>query len=227
MTFIQRLVLNQKANPSSITDHEMLTHATGNLAAGSDTTSTGIRAVIYYLLKNPQVYTNLRAGVDAHLTIPVSFADANEVPLIRACIQEAMRMHPPVGLMLGRSVPEGGAVVCGSHLPGGVEVGMSPFVLHYDSAVFPEPYKFEPERWLSSKTSDEQLKAMNRSYFPFGHGAHTCSGRHISMLEMMKMIPTLLLRYDMHLVNNGRDYKFKNRWFTPQEGLFVILNRRS
>lgn len=223
MTFLQRLLFNQKANPKSITDHELLTHAWGNLAAGSDTTGTAIRAVIYYVLKDDRVYRRLCQEVRTNLNMPVSFAAANNLPYLAACIREAMRMHPSVGLILARTVPKGGATISGLYIAEGTEVGMNPYVLQYDSEVFPEPNTFKPERWLESETNDDQLKQMNRSFLAFGHGAHTCSGRHISILEVTKMIPTLLLNYDMKLVNGGRDYKFKNRWFTPQEGLLVNL----
>ena len=61
---------------------------------------------------------------------------------------------------------------------------------------------------------------MNRSFFTFGHGAHTCSGRWISLMEMKKVIPSLMLRFEMTLVSEEK-YGFKNRWFTPQHGLCV------
>lgn len=226
MTFLEHLLQNQKSNPKSITDHEILTHAWGNLAAGSDTTGTAIRALIYYVLRDEEAYARLCEEVRSNLTLPVAFADANAVPYVTACIKESMRMHPSVGLILARMTPKGGATISGYYVPEGTEVGMNPYVLHYDPEVFPSPDTFRPERWLASKTSEEHLKQMNRSFFAFGHGAHTCSGRHISMLEITKLVPTLLLRYDFALVNGGKDYKFKNRWFTPQEGLLVTITRR-
>lgn len=137
-----------------------------------------------------------------------------------------MRVHPSVGLVLGRTVPKGGTTICDIYVAEGVEVGMNPYVLHNDPGVFPVPEEYRPERWLTSETSEDQLRKMNRSFFAFGHGAHTCSGRHISTLELTKVIPTLLLRYEMELLNGGRDYSFKNRWFTPQEGLLVTLKLR-
>ncbi|KAL2394087.1 Cytochrome P450 monooxygenase cicH [Exophiala dermatitidis] len=227
MTFLERLLLNQKSNPKSITDHEMLTHAWGNLAAGSDTTGTAIRSLIYYVLKHERVYKQLCEEVRAKLTLPVPFADANALPYLTACIKESMRMHPSVGLILGRTTPPGGATISGHYVPAGTEVGMNPYVLHYDPDVFPNPDTFRPERWLPAESSEDHLRQMNRSFFAFGHGAHTCSGRHISMLEITKLMPTLLLRYDLELVDGGKDYKFKNRWFTPQEGLLVTLTRRA
>jgi len=226
-TFLQRILLNQQDNPKSITDHEMTCHAWNNLSAGSDTTGTAIRAVLYHVLKDERVYQKLSTEVRDNLSLPVSFTAANALTYLGACIREAMRVHPSVGLILGRIVPKGGATICGRRIAEGVEVGMNPYVLHNDPEVFPDPHEFRPERWLDSETTEDHLKQMNRSFFAFGHGAHTCSGRHISILELNKIIPTALLRYDMALVDGGRDYKFKNRWFTPQEGLLITLKLRA
>lgn len=226
MTFLQRLLLNQKTNPGSPTDHEMLTHAFGNLAAGSDTTATAIRALFYHVLKTKRVFDRLVAEVRSSLAAPVSFTAANNLPYLGACIREAMRVHPSVGLILGRAVPKGGATICGHFIQEGTEVGINPAVLHHDPQLFPEPTIFRPERWLPSETDEARLKLMNRSFFAFGHGAHTCSGRHISHMEITKLVPTLLLRYDMELVDDGRAYRYKNRWFMPQTGLLIKFSRR-
>lgn len=226
MTFLQRLVMNQNANPSSITDFEILTHTWGNIAAGSDTTATAMRAVVYHLLRDRRVYDKLCAEVRSNLTTPVSFSSANSISYLEACIREAMRLHPSVGMILGRTVPADGVNICGHKLGAGTEVGINPWVIQRDPEIFPDPNAFIPERWLVESSDAENLKRMNRAFFAFGHGAHTCSGRHISMLETVKLIPTLLLRYDIDLVDAGRSYSFVNHWFTTQKGLHVRLKKR-
>lgn len=225
LTFLQRLLLNQQKSPESINDREVLTHAFGNVSAGSDTTAIALRSVIYHILKYPDVYAKLCEEVRGNLTLPVKFSEANKLPYLSAVIQEALRLHPSVGMVLARVIPAGGAILCGYNLPAGVEVGMNPWVLHRDSEVFPYPDKFWPERWLPSVSDEDHLKQMNRSFFSFGHGEHTCSGRWISLMEVTKVIPSLLLQFDLELVNEGKEYSFKNRWFTPQKGLLVRFKK--
>ncbi|KAF2994096.1 hypothetical protein E8E14_001564 [Neopestalotiopsis sp. 37M] len=228
-TFVARLILNQMANPQSITNRDIATHAFGNLTAGSDTTGIAARSAFYYTITNPRVYQRLTAEIRQNLQVPVTFAKANELPYLRAVIQEAMRIHPSVGQMLMRTVPKGGATVGGYNLAEGSEVGMSPWVLHRDPAVFPDPDSFVPERWIigeGATQTKEQLAAMNRSFFAFGHGTHTCSGKHISIMEVTKLIANLLLRYDIEYRKVGEGYRFVNWWFTSQEGLNVIIRRR-
>ncbi|CAK7199356.1 hypothetical protein SEUCBS139899_002034 [Sporothrix eucalyptigena] len=228
MTFLARLSLNQIANPKALTDREIITHAFGNISAGSDTTAIAIRSVFFYLLSNPAAYSRLCTEVRQGLEAPVSFTKANELPYLRATIQEAMRMHPSVGQILGRIVPAEGATICGYRFVGNTEVGMSPWVLHRDPDIFPEPDTFKPERWLLGEcgSTEDQLREMNRSFFAFGHGTHTCSGKHISIMEVTKLVGTILLRYDLELVDGGKGYQFTNWWFTQQKGLLIRLRRR-
>lgn len=225
LTFLQRLLLNQAKDPSSLNDREIMTHAFGNISAGSDTTAIALRSIIYHILKDRRVYDKLYDEFRG-LKTPVQFTDANKSLYFAAVIQEALRLHPSVGMMLARLVPAGGANVCGFKLPEGTEVGINPWVLHRDPEIFPDPDRFFPERWLPSETDEDHRKRMNRAFFTFGHGAHTCSGRWISLMEIKKLIPALMLRFDMTLVSEEM-YGFKNRWFTPQHGLFVKFSERA
>lgn len=60
----------------------------------------------------------------------------------------------------------------------------------------------------------------------FGAGHRVCLGKHISYLEIYKLVPTLLQEYDIELVDGGRAWTVQNRWFVPQTGLNVRLRKR-
>lgn len=227
LTFVHRLLQNQRAKPKSITDRELHTHAFGNITAGADTVSIAIRTILFHVLKNRNIYDALCREVlnEARLTHPVAFNQANSLPYLSAVIKEALRIHPPNGLMYCRSVPEGGATICGYYIPARAEVGISPWVLHYDPTLFPQPETFDPERWLSPDT--ELVARRNRSLFAFSAGAHTCSGKNLSLMEITKLVSSLLIRYDMELVDANSTLSFKCRWFTPQKGLQVRLKKRN
>ncbi|KAF4843577.1 Cytochrome P450 monooxygenase [Colletotrichum siamense] len=122
MTFLARLGLNQDANPKSITDREIITHAFGNLSAGSDTTAAAMRSVFYNILRSPRAYARLAKDVRENLQLPVTFTKAYAIPYLRAVIQEAMRLHPSVGQLLGRVVSPTGATIGKYYLAPGTEV---------------------------------------------------------------------------------------------------------
>lgn len=225
-TFVQILFDNQKKNPDSITDREVKTHAFGNITAGADTTTIALRTILFHIGKNQDVYHILCHEIrdSAKLTLPISFHSAKSLPYLNAVIQEALRIHPPNGLMYSRETAAEGSMICGHYIPKGTEVGISPWVVHYDPALFPNPEKFEPERWLCPDA--ELLARRNRSLFAFSAGHHTCSGRNIALMEVTKLIPSLLIKYDIRLVDPKAKLSFKNRWFAPQKGLIVTLDKR-
>lgn len=226
-TFLQRLLANQRQNPKGLTDRELSTHVFNNMAAGSDTTAIALRSIIFNTLITPGAHEKLKAELRNNLdaTRPVSFAATNKLPYLAAVIKEGIRLHPSVGMMLARIVPEGGATLCGRYVPAGVEVGVNPWVVQRDAQVYEEPDRFNPDRWLAESTTEEQLRLMNQSWIPFGHGAHTCSGRWISTMEIQKVVAQLFLVFDMELPDGGKGYRFHNLWFTPQEGLNVQFTR--
>ncbi|KAH8881872.1 cytochrome P450 oxidoreductase [Thozetella sp. PMI_491] len=231
-TFLMRLLRNQAENPASITDREVTSHTFGNITAGGDTTATTLRAVLYYLINNPKAAERLRselqaAGLGKDSPV-ISYNDAAKVPYLGAVIREAMRLHPSVGMIIARTVPQGGVTLTSEsgrkyHIGAGVEIGVNPWILHRDPIVFPEPESYKPERWLEADR--DHLAQMNKSWMPFGGGRHTCSGQHISMLEVTKLIPSLILRYDLQWAKENMSIKVENYFFTAQDDMKVRLTR--
>ncbi|KAK7425613.1 hypothetical protein QQZ08_007936 [Neonectria magnoliae] len=223
-TFTERLLLNQKSNPESITDRELITHALGNITAGGDTTSITLRSVFYFTLKHPKSHQRLCDEIRSSCALPVTFASAKDLPYLNAVIREALRLHPPMFIMLARTVPKGGARICGRYIREGTECGIPAYVLHRDPAVFEDPDAWKPERWLTEDAA--HLALMNRAFFAFGSGPHTCSGRHISMMEITKIVPSLLLKYDFELAYPERSWTFRVSMLAPQKGIYVKLKKR-
>ncbi|KAH6643351.1 cytochrome P450 [Truncatella angustata] len=232
-TFLMRLLRNQSKSPASLTDREINSHTFGNILAGGDTTSTAVKAILYYLIRNPESMNRLvaklrEAGLDSKGSI-VSYSDASKIPYLSAVIREAMRLHPSVGMILPRGVPPGGAILLDEqgkryHMGGGTEIGFNPWVMQRDPDIFSDPDSFKPERWIDTDAS--RLKSMNRAWIAFGAGRHSCSGQHISMLEMTKLIPSLVLKYEMEWEDGAPDIAVENYFFTMQSGLRVRLSRR-
>lgn len=99
--------------------------------------------MFYHLLHNPSTLKRLTDEFDAAAAAGkmdelVGFKQANELPYFNACINEAGRIHTPLGLPLEREVPPQGAVVCGKPLKPGTVIGMSAWVVHRDPEMFGE-----------------------------------------------------------------------------------------
>lgn len=166
--------------------------------AGADTTAISLRSIFYYLLRDPSKLSAAVAEIDAaaavdKLSYPLTGRKSRlHLPYVNACIKEALRLHPAVGMLLERHVPLGGAEICGRHIPGGTIVGINPWVVCRDPAVFDQPDDFVPERWIvdegAGEKAKERLVAMERSAaFVFGAGSRVCMGRMLSWIEMRKV----------------------------------------
>ena len=96
-------------------------------------------------------------------TDPITFDEACGMEYLQACIKEALRIHPVVGHLLERVVPEGGGMeIGGVHLPRGTVVGVSPWVAARDPEVYGVDCEvFRPERWIEADA--EALKRMERN----------------------------------------------------------------
>lgn len=195
-----------------------------------------MRAILYFLIRHPHVTERLRqelidAGLDSNTRDPavVPYSVASKLPFLAAIIREALRLHPSVGMMLARGVPSGGVTLTSSSgdkyfVGAGAEIGVNPWIIQRNPVLFPEPEAFKPDRWLLAEP--EQLAAMNRAWLPFGAGRHTCSGQHISMLEITKLVPSLVLRYEIEWAPGAADISVSNYFFTMQTGLIVNLRPR-
>jgi cytochrome P450 len=117
----------KEAKPQEFDDNSVLSMASSNIFAGSDTTGISIGAVMYNLCKYPRCKDELlrevqetvhREALDGSKNMP--FDAGFVMPYLQACIYEALRMHPAVGMSLPRVVPPDGFEVEGVFLPGGV-----------------------------------------------------------------------------------------------------------
>lgn len=181
------------------------------LNAGSTTTAIAIANVMYQLLKNPECMRKLREEVDATLDGDEEIAPYEKVkylPYLRACLDESLRIYPPTSHGLTRQTPEEGSEIAGHYIPGGTTVSVSAFIAHRDPVIFPEPEKFNPDRWLGEKGKD-----LGPYFIAFSAGARGCIGRNIAYLEQTALLASVLHRYEFELAKPGFEperYEWQN-----------------
>lgn len=195
----------QFEHPDVMTDDLVLTTCLSMILAGSETTAISLSSVFYHLLKNPRTYEKLMAEIEEavgngtiedHPDQLVSWAASQKMPYLDAVVQEGFRLHPAAGGTLERVVPPPGINILGEQIPGGTIVGCNAWVIHRRPEVFGDDIDtFRPERWLEA--SPEKLKEMKAAMFQFGAGARTCIGKNISLLEIYKLVPSFLRRFEV------------------------------
>lgn len=210
-----------------------------------------MQSFFFHVLSNKRVYARLQEEIGtaaADGTIPSSgnmtWNEAQKLPYFQACLKEAMRVRPAVGLNITRVVPPEGAELDGHFFPGGVALAVNGWVLHRDKATFGQDAEsFRPERWLEDA---EEARRMERFMFQvskrlaasvwsvadadtvlrqFGGGAHVCIGRNLALLEINKVVPRLLRDYSFELVQSARLQEHAT-FFVVQEGLEVHLSKK-
>ncbi|CAG8940296.1 unnamed protein product [Penicillium salamii] len=238
--FLTRFLEAKADHPGIVNDNQVFSYTVSNMNAGSDTTAISLRAILYHTLKDHRVSEKLQRELsvamnEGRISLPVSWKQSQEqLPYLDAVIREALRLHPAVGLMLERVVPTEGLQLPdgGSFLPAGTIVGANPWIIHRHPLFGEDVESFIPERWLkmSMETdADFQIRKQNmiRATFTFGAGPRTCIGKNISLLEMYKLIPSLLLRYKIEFDDPTAEWEIVNAWFVRQKNINVrlVLNK--
>ncbi|RDW81043.1 uncharacterized protein DSM5745_04600 [Aspergillus mulundensis] len=198
------------------------------LFGGTDPTTLTLTSTLYHLMRNPDTYKRLTDEVDAayagrSLQTPISYNAACTLPYLKACIQEAMRLHPAVGYHLPRVVPPGGATIAGVYIPEGYHIGINPAVVQYDKDVFgADADMFNPDRWLNGNGN---LERMEKVMLAFGAGDTACIGKSVATCLVYKLIPHLLRNFEIRLAGDKEPVK-KTFWFTLLRDVDVVFKKR-
>ncbi|KAI0406581.1 cytochrome P450 [Xylaria palmicola] len=184
-----------------ITTSELWSEALFFFPAGGDTATTAMSSLFFYLSRNRGAYERLATEIRR------TFASDGEIRggpkiagcrYLRACIDEALRLSPPVAGTLWRELypDEQGKpfVVDGHVIPPGTQVGVNIYALHHNEEYFSDPFAFRPERWLDEDKST--LSRMHSAFSPFSLGARGCAGKAMAYLEASLVIAKTIWRFD-------------------------------
>lgn len=136
-----------------------------NVQAGSDSTAITLTSIIYHLLKSPDSMKVLLDELrNANLPSPVSWDSVHSLPYLDACIKEALRMTPALGIPLERVAPDQGLELCGHYFKPGTVLGINAWVVHRDRNTYGEDAdSWNPTRWIEARK--EKRKEMERTLF--------------------------------------------------------------
>ncbi|KAK8034312.1 benzoate 4-monooxygenase cytochrome P450 [Apiospora rasikravindrae] len=202
------------------------------LAAGSDTSSTAMKATILHVMSTPHVYRKLQQEIDESLasgkvtTSPISSAQAKELPYLQAVIKEGLRVFPPAAILPAASGQD--EVVCGKLVPARTNVEPSLKTVARDKGVYGDDAdSFRPERWLEADA--EKLRAMEETSRIIwgGPGRWECLGKKIALMELDKVFFELFRRFDMVLADPTSPWKTKSCRLWVMTDMYVKLERRN
>lgn len=190
------------------------------ILAGHETTAVALSWTWYLLAQHPEVEDRLRREVMGLLgTSPPTIEDLPKLPLTRRVVSEAMRLYPPVWGIGRQSIAAD--TVGGYQLPAGAVVNMSPWVTHRDPAIWEEPDRFDPDRFLPERSKDRPRFA----YFPFSGGPRLCIGESFALMEAQIVIAMTVQRYALRLRPDHVVVPEVHLTLRPRDGLPMTLHR--
>ena len=172
------------------------------IAAGSDGVTLAVCALLFYGLQKPAVLEKLAGEIREafNTSSEIRTPKLTQLPYLNACIEESLRLAPPKPGSLPRIVLPGGIEIDGHHIPGGITVGVSHYVIHRNPDVFLDPNEFRPERWIiGNGVTEEQVKAAKRAYCPFGIGPMNCVGKNMAYLATKLALAHLFWSFDFRV----------------------------
>ncbi len=194
------------------------------LLASHETTANALAWTWYLLARHPRDEARLHAEVDAVLgtgRVPQA-GDVAAFPFTRMVFAESMRLYPPAWLLARVAIEnheaQGYAVHAGSL------VVMSPWVVHRNANYFPDPERFDPDRWRA----DGHNGRPRFAYFPFGGGSRGCMGEAFAWMEGVLLLAVIAQRWRFRLIDESSPPDMHPALtLTPKTGIRVKVERRS
>lgn len=241
-------LMAEHTKPGGLFDGILWSEAIFFITAGGGTTATTMSALFFYLSRYPECYSRL-----AH-EIRSTFAAGREIQggaalsgckYLRACIDESLRMAPPSLATLWREQaaddPQRGAgpvVIDGHVIPPGTQVGVNLYALHHNAEYFPDPFTFDPERFMDGGGGDADKTGRHRAFMPFIIGARSCAGKAMAYLEISLVVAKTMWYFDFEKApgplgeigqgGNGRANVFNlvDMFNAHHDGPYLVFKRR-
>ncbi|KAL3269988.1 hypothetical protein HHI36_009044 [Cryptolaemus montrouzieri] len=169
---------------------------------GHDTTAAALSFILMLLANNPEHQEKAVFEINEVLGIhsDLTFYDCQKLPYLELCIKESLRLYPSVP-MISRRAGHDFVTASGYKIPAGTTLHMHIFDLHRKPDIYPDPFKFDPDRFLKDNSSHRHPYA----YLPFSAGPRNCIGQKFAMLEIKTFLVGILRKFRMEAVTKQKD----------------------
>jgi cytochrome P450 len=166
-------------------DDDIVNHMIFLLMAAHDTTTITMSSMAYQLARHPDWQERCRE--ESLAAGDLDYEGVLGLETHDRVMKESLRLCAPVPTLPRVAVRD--TELAGYHVPEGTFVVVSPYVNHYDEAFWPEPYRFDPDRFAPERRED---RAHRLAFEPFGAGVHKCIGMHFAGMQVRAIFHELL-----------------------------------
>nr|MBA2285797.1 cytochrome P450 [Ktedonobacteraceae bacterium] len=221
--FLSILLRARGEDGSAMPDQQVMDESVTLFGAGHETTATALTWAWYLLARYPAVYERMRQEVDTVLQgrRPV-YADLAHLPYTLQVFKETLRLYPPAYAISRVALHD--VDLDGYHVHKGETVVVSPYTMHRRPDFFPDPEKFDPERF----TPENEKRLPRYAYFPFGAGPRVCIGNYFSTMEGHLLLATLAQHVTFDLMPNQSIMPNPNKTITirPKYSMRMLVRHR-
>jgi cytochrome P450 len=142
--------------------------------AGFETTANTLRLILYHVYTDDEILRRLRkeiAFIPTEPSEPIALKKLEQLPYLTAILMEGMRLSPAVASR-GARITDKDLFYDDWRIPAGTPVGMTTLLMHTDEKLYPDPMRFNPDRWMDSTVRG----AAASKFAPFSRGTRICLG---------------------------------------------------
>ena len=219
---LSMLLIAQEEEGTYMSDQQLRDEVMTLFLAGHETTSHALAWAWYALAQHPEVLAQLHNEVDTILEGRApTIDDLPRLVYTQRVLSESMRLYPPIWAIDRTAQCE--TNIRGITIPRNARVIMSQYVVHRDPRFYPEPERFDPERW----TPEAQAQQPKFAYFPFGGGPRLCIGESFAWTEGILLLATLVQSWETRLVPGFRVQFEPAVTLRPKDGIKMTLHKRT
>ncbi|CAH1788102.1 unnamed protein product [Owenia fusiformis] len=218
LDFLDILLVTKDEDGNGLSDQEIQDEVDTFMFEGHDTTASGISWCLYNLANNPECQDKCRQ--EAYEVIGdrehFSWEDMPKLNYIHMCIKESLRTHPPVANIV-RKTTKPVTFPDGRKAPEDTRMGLGIYAVHHNPAVWPDPEKYDPERF----SPDNSKNRPPHAYIPFSAGPRNCIGQNFAMNEMKTCIANVVRNFKLEVDTTKRVSKLPEIILRSKGGLWL------
>ena len=208
---------------TGMTDQQVRDEAVTLFITGYETIGEALTWTSYLLSQHPDIEAKFFAEVEEVLAGRVPSAD--DLPRLSysgMVLAESIRLYPPTWIFIRMTLQED-KLPSGATIPAGSKLYLCPYVMHRHPRYFPDPERFDPERFTETAKKERPQFA----YFPFGGGARVCIGEHFAKMEGILVLTSIAQHFRLSLVPGQTIVPEPKMTLRPKHGLMMRIQQRN